>query len=172
MAVADDDLAIVVPDADLAMVVPNDDLAMRMKDVETSASASGPKGPGPASKTNELELGEIHVSAKEGEIEDLKKHMETCLHNLVSDSRKRTPLHLAVDNGHLGAVELLVSSNADVNAQDNQGQTPLHYAVRREKEDIAQLLVKHHADLQIKDGDGNTAPDLCSSAWPFLKPAN
>lgn len=25
------------------------------------------------------ELGEIHVSAKEGEIEDLKKHMETCL---------------------------------------------------------------------------------------------
>ncbi|XP_044318671.1 acyl-CoA-binding domain-containing protein 4 [Triticum aestivum] len=118
------------------------------------------------------ELGEIHVSAKEGEIEDLKKHMETCLHNLVSDSRKRTPLHLAVDHGHLGAVELLVSSNADVNAQDNQGQTPLHYAVRCEKEDIAQLLVKHHADLQIKDGDGNTAPDLCSSAWPFLKPAN
>uniref|UniRef100_A0A453DH98 ACB domain-containing protein n=1 Tax=Aegilops tauschii subsp. strangulata TaxID=200361 RepID=A0A453DH98_AEGTS len=144
----------------------------RMKDEETSASATGSKGPGPASKTNELELGEIHVSAREGEIEDLKKHMEAGVAVNTRDSRKRTPLHLAVDHGHLGAVELLVSSNADVDAQDDQGQTPLHYAVRREKEDIALLLVKHRADLQIKDGDGNTAPDLCSSAWPFLKPAN
>uniref|UniRef100_A0A453DH89 Uncharacterized protein n=1 Tax=Aegilops tauschii subsp. strangulata TaxID=200361 RepID=A0A453DH89_AEGTS len=56
--------------------------------------------------------------------------------------------------------------------QDNEGQTALHYAVLCEREDIAELLVKHHADLQIKDGDGNTAQDLCSSAWPFMKPAN
>ncbi|KAM3298985.1 hypothetical protein ACQJBY_040469 [Aegilops geniculata] len=144
----------------------------RMEDEETSASAAGSKGPGPASKTNELELGEIHVSAREGEMEDLKKHLESGVEINARDSRKRTPLHWAVDRGHLGAVELLVLSNADVNAQDDEGQTPLHYAVRREREDIAQLLVGQHADLQIKDGDGNTAHDLCSLAWPFLKPGN
>ena len=38
-------------------------------------------------------------------------------HTLVSDSEERTPLPWAVDRGHLDAVEVLVNSNADVNAQ-------------------------------------------------------
>lgn len=144
----------------------------RMKDEETSVPATGSKGPIPASKTNESELGDIHVSAREGASEDLKKHLAAGVEINTRDSEERTPLHWAVDRGDLDAVKVLVSSNADVNAQDTEGQTPLHYAVRREREDIAQLLVNHQADLQIKDGHGNTAPDLCSSAWPFLKPAN
>jgi ankyrin repeat protein len=39
------------------------------------------------------------------------------IHSLVSDSEERTPLHWAVDRGHLNAVEVLVNSDADVNAQ-------------------------------------------------------
>jgi ankyrin repeat protein len=36
---------------------------------------------------------------------------------MVSDSEGRTPLHWAVDRGHLNSVEILVNANADVNAQ-------------------------------------------------------
>jgi ankyrin repeat protein len=36
---------------------------------------------------------------------------------MVSDSEGRTPLHWAVDRGHLNAVEVLANANADLNAQ-------------------------------------------------------
>lgn len=35
----------------------------------------------------------------------------------IVDSEGRTPLHWAVDRGHLNITELLVSKNADVNAK-------------------------------------------------------
>ncbi|AQK47322.1 Acyl-CoA-binding domain-containing protein 1 [Zea mays] len=88
------------------------------------------------------------------------------------DTEGRTPLHWAVDRGHLSAVEVLAKANADLNAKDNEGQTALHYAAVCEREDIAELLVKHHADLQIKDEDGNTAQDLCPPSWSFMNRAN
>ncbi|PWZ40131.1 Acyl-CoA-binding domain-containing protein 1 [Zea mays] len=88
------------------------------------------------------------------------------------DTEGRSPLHWAVDRGHLSAVEVLANANADLNAKDNEGQTALHYAAVCEREDIAELLVKHHADLRIKDEDGNTAHDLCPSSWSFMNQAN
>lgn len=39
------------------------------------------------------------------------------LHVIIADSEGRTPLHWAVDRGHLNVVELLINRNADVNAQ-------------------------------------------------------
>jgi ankyrin repeat protein len=145
------------------------------------ASASGSKGPmGPVFSSlmyeedegNEAELGDIHVSAREGATDDILKHLSTGVDVNVRDTEGRTPLHWAVDRGHLSAVEILAKANADLNAKDNEGQTALHYAVVCEREDIAELLVKHHADLQIKDEDGNTARDLCPSSWSFMNQAN
>ncbi|XP_051219936.1 acyl-CoA-binding domain-containing protein 4 [Lolium perenne] len=158
-----------------------DGSSAKKRDGDSTMSASGSKGPmGPVFSSlmyeedqgTETELGDIHVSAREGAIDDVKKHLSAGVQVNIRDSEERTPLHWAVDRGHLNAVEVLVNSNADVNAQDNEGQTALHYAVLCEREDIAELLVKHQANLQIKDGDGNTPRDLCSSAWPFMKPAN
>jgi len=39
------------------------------------------------------------------------------LPKFVADSEGRTPLHWAVDRGHLNITELLLSRNADVNAK-------------------------------------------------------
>jgi ankyrin repeat protein len=50
----------------------------------------------------------------------------SCRPSLVSDSEERTPLHWAVDRGHLNAVEVLVNSNADVNAQVSDFICMLH----------------------------------------------
>ncbi|KAL6844337.1 hypothetical protein ACP4OV_026010 [Aristida adscensionis] len=153
----------------------------KRKDEDGMASASGSKGPmGPVFSSlmyeedqgNESELGDIHVSAREGATDEIVKHLAAGLEVNTRDSEGRTPLHWAVDRGHLNVVEVLANANADLNAQDNEGQTALHYAVLCEREDIAELLVKHHADLQIKDEDGNTARDLCPSNWSFMNQAN
>ncbi|TVU16641.1 hypothetical protein EJB05_40215 [Eragrostis curvula] len=151
------------------------------EDSITSASGSkGPMGPVFSSLMYEedegndscKELGDIHVSAREGAIDDIVKQLAAGVEVNMRDSEGRTPLHWAVDRGHLNAVEILANAKADLNAQDNEGQTALHYAVLCEREDIAELLVKHRADLHIKDEDGSTARDLCSSNWSFMHESN
>ncbi|KAF9603978.1 hypothetical protein IFM89_039332 [Coptis chinensis] len=85
------------------------------------------------------------------------------------DSEGRTPLHWAVDRGHLKVAELLVSKKADVNVKDNEGQTPLHYASVCEREGIAEFLVNHGADKKLKDNDGYSPCDLCKLNWPWMQ---
>ncbi|KAL5988526.1 hypothetical protein ACLOJK_036291 [Asimina triloba] len=93
--------------------------------------------------------------------------------NYIADSEGRTPLHWAVDRGHMNVVELLISRDANVNMQDNDGQTPLHYAVVCEREAIAELLLKQNADPDIKDNDGDTPRNLSKSAnWKCMQPDN
>ncbi|RZC91454.1 hypothetical protein C5167_027521 [Papaver somniferum] len=118
---------------------------------------------------NELKMEAIHTSAREGELDNLVKHIENGVSVNLQDSEGRSPLHWAVDRGHLDMVELLLSKNADVNAQDNEGQTPLHYAAMCDREAIAEILVKQNADTDVKDNDGSSASDLCESNWSWLR---
>ncbi|CAK7324209.1 unnamed protein product [Dovyalis caffra] len=129
----------------------------------------------------------IHSFAREGEVNNLLKCIDggvsvdlkvsdhrayhACQSISIPDSEGRTPLHWAVDRGHLNIVEALVGKNADINAKDNEGQTPLHYAAVCEREAIAEYLVKQNADTDAKDNDGQSARDICESDWPCLQPA-
>src|SRR5690606_20745120 len=56
-------------------------------------------------------------------------------------------LHIAVKNGHLYMVELLLGKGADVNIQDESENTPLHYAASNGSKDIVALLIKNGADV-------------------------
>ncbi|PIA48889.1 hypothetical protein AQUCO_01300054v1 [Aquilegia coerulea] len=116
---------------------------------------------------SETKLEAIHEFAREGEIDNLHKHIGDGESVNLKDSEGRTPLHWAVDRGHSDIVELLLSKNADVNAKDNEGQTPLHYAAVCDREDIAEILVKGNADRDVKDNEGNSPSDLCetNSSW-------
>ncbi|CAN0922603.1 Acyl-CoA-binding domain-containing protein 2 [Linum grandiflorum] len=121
---------------------------------------------------NELKMDAVHGFAREGDADNLLKSIN---HDNVSvnlkDSEGRTPLHWAVDRGHLNIVELLVEQNADINAKDNEGQTALHYAVVCDREGIADLLVKQNANVDEKDNDGMSAKELCESNWSCLQKA-
>lgn len=155
--------------------------AIKKQGRETSAGSSAQsKGPmGPVFSTfiyedepgNELKLDALHAFAREGDAENLLKCIESGVPVNVKDSEGRTPLHWAVDRGHLNVTALLLSRNADVNETDIDGQTPLHYAAVCERAEIAEFLVNHNADLEIKDNDGNSPGDLCESNWPWIKPA-
>ncbi|PKA59637.1 Acyl-CoA-binding domain-containing protein 2 [Apostasia shenzhenica] len=140
----------------------------------SSSSAKGQMGPVFSSfihedeSDNDLRLDDIHISAREGEVDGLLKHIENGASVNARDSEGRTPLHWAVDRGHLEVVELLLRRNADANAKDNESQTPLHYAAICERKAMAELLVKHGADPEVKDEDGSSPADLCSSTWSFM----
>jgi len=76
-----------------------------------------------------------------------------------ADAAGMTPLHWVMTKTSSisdcsEAVEALLSSNADVNAQNLDGCTPLHLAAKRGLSDACQLLVKRGAKLNIPDKKG------------------
>lgn len=71
------------------------------------------------------------------------------------------PLHMAASLGCVGAVELLISHGANVNATDDQGQTPLHWAsggkdTKQEHLAVITSLIKAGADVNAHDALGST----------------
>ncbi|KAK6936657.1 Acyl-CoA-binding protein, ACBP [Dillenia turbinata] len=154
--------------------------SVKSKDGDLDVKGKDARGPmGPVFSTfeyeeesgNESKMDAIHAFAREGEIDNLLKCLESGTSVDTKDSEGRTPLHWAVDRGHLNVTELLVTRNADINAKDNDGQTPLHYAAVCERKDIAEFLVKQKADVDVKDNEGDTPCDLCESNWPWMRSA-
>ncbi|KAL7146112.1 hypothetical protein ABFS83_06G019300 [Erythranthe nasuta] len=150
------------------------DGAVTQKRKDSRSSDAGSKAPmGPVFSTfiyeeepgSEMKLDDIHSFAQEGDEEKLLKCIESGVPINLKDSEGRTPLHWAVDRGHLNVTALLLEKNADVNAKDDEGQTALHYAALCERNAIAELLVKQGADIEIKDNEGNAPKDVCELSW-------
>ena len=60
------------------------------------------------------------------------------------------PLHLAAEEGHTGAVELLLNAGADVNARTFlEKRTPLHRAAMFGNPAAVDLLLKAGADVDL-----------------------
>ena len=62
-----------------------------------------------------------------------------------------TYLSIAVDNGHLDIVKLLLKKGANVNHKDNANMTCLHYAYRSGHYDVAEYLLEYGAKINNKD---------------------
>ena len=92
-----------------------------------------------------LKAGEsIHIAAKAGHIEAIKKHLAAGADvNAKSGPFGLTPLHYAAYRENKEVVELLIAEGADVNAQRDDGQTPLARAIFNKRTDTADLLRKH-----------------------------
>jgi len=68
-----------------------------------------------------------------------------------------TPLHYAVESGHMKIVGLLIDKGADINTQKSDGETPLQEACKLGYKDMVELLVAKGADINAKDNKGQTA---------------
>jgi len=88
--------------------------------------------------------------------EFLKQLEQECLDD---ESRSETgPLHVAVREGHMDIVKLLVEKHeADVNAADDCGFSALHLACLHGQAELASYLLDHKADKDQANRHGDTA---------------
>lgn len=67
-----------------------------------------------------------------------------------------TPLEVAVSDGDVYTVNLLISQGVNVNVRDGDGNTPLHIASEYGYTNIAKLLMSNKAKINIKNNDNET----------------
>jgi len=100
--------------------------------------------------------------------------MEDCIagHADVDyQSQKKPPerngmaaVHLAVINGHLHALEILIAKRANLNAiEPSHNNTALHYAASNGYSAIAEALVRSGANIDARDNRGQTPLLLATS---------
>lgn len=75
----------------------------------------------------------------------------------VPDDIGWTQLMRAVDYAKLPTVELIVSRDADLNAQNPEGKTPLIFAAKNGNLEMVKFLVSKGAHMNIKDNKGARA---------------
>ena len=84
----------------------------------------------------------------------------------VADRHGNRALYIAVRNGDIQIVQMLLDCGADVNALNEDGQTPLHTAAGGEKDcpELCSILLKHNAKIDAVDKDGNQPLHLACEA--------
>ncbi|XP_055349555.1 E3 ubiquitin-protein ligase MIB1-like isoform X2 [Paramacrobiotus metropolitanus] len=70
------------------------------------------------------------------------------------NKRKQTPLHIAVNKGHVAVARALLQFGCHASLQDSEGDTPLHDAVSKKRDDILALLLDHNADVGLCNNNG------------------
>lgn len=70
-----------------------------------------------------LVYGTIHEAAKNGDLADVKNHLDRGTDVSVKDNMSQTPLYKAAlkDKGNKDVAEVLIAKGADVNAKNNDG---------------------------------------------------
>ena len=61
----------------------------------------------------------------------------------AKDHRKRTPLHVAAEEGENEVIAVLLDKKADVNVTDLDGNTPLDLAAKKQHKDAVDLILTH-----------------------------
>ncbi|KAK3784002.1 hypothetical protein RRG08_025198 [Elysia crispata] len=87
----------------------------------------------------------------------------------VSDSRRRTALHIAASQGLDQIVSCLTARRADPNKIDHLGNSPLHLAACRGDTRVVRILLGSGADIYKKDDIGRTALEIVKSRLNMLR---
>lgn len=99
--------------------------------------------------------GTLHDAARLGNLEGVKRLLESGAKVNAKDSQGKTPLHWAAFKAPVEVVQLLLQKGARVNPKDDQGWTPINVAVIAGNLEAVKLLIEHRADARIKNKFGN-----------------
>ena len=62
-----------------------------------------------------------------------------------------TPLHYAIDQGHINVVNFLIKNGANINAKTKSNSNPLHFASQNGNLEIVTLLVEKGTVINEQD---------------------
>ncbi len=75
---------------------------------------------------------------------------------------RQTPLHGAVENGHVSTARILIAARASLGALTEDNETPLHLAARAGSTDTAKLALYFGSPSNTKNKDGYTPLHLAA----------
>ncbi len=129
------------------------------------AFTSGAKGP--AERHADADPREsIWAAARAGDVDAIKAHLDAGADVNERDPKlNMPPLMLAAISDHPEAVDVLVRSGADIEAQDDKGSTALLIAAFFGRAGSVERLVAAGADVNARNDDGSTPRDMLSVDW-------
>lgn len=99
----------------------------------------------------------LFYAARYGQLDVATQLIQTGCSPNEKDLLGNTPLHEAIEKGHLEIAEILLKEgSADVNMIGFNGETPLMAAVSRGQLDALKLLDRYGADVNVCDADGDS----------------
>lgn len=108
-------------------------------------------------------LASIHLSAYQGDLDEVKNFIEKGADIEAMDSYGATPLYYAAARGSKELVEFLIARGANVNAKDKRDLAPLHVAAVHGHKDVVAFLIDNAADIYAKGQYGYTP--IYWAAW-------
>ena len=134
---------------------------------DTGAPAAG-AGPTPAPVPSaagapprpQIRPDALHQAAQVGDVEMLDAAIAAGFNVDARDSRGRTALMHAVDQGYPLLVQQLVAARADVNVRAPDGATALFMAAAHGHTEIIELLMKAGAAVSVRGPEGETPAEV------------
>ncbi|CAL9199790.1 unnamed protein product [Musa hybrid cultivar] len=102
----------------------------------------------------------VHHTASIGDVEGLKKALDSGSDKDEEDSEGRRALHFACGYGEVKCTQILLEAGAVVNVLDKNKNTPLHYAAGYGRKECVALLLEYGASVTVRNLDGKTAIDV------------
>ncbi|KAJ8467468.1 hypothetical protein OPV22_030020 [Ensete ventricosum] len=115
---------------------------------------------GPEETEDNEEESVVHHTASIGDVEGLKKALDSGADKDEEDSEGRRALHFACGYGEVKCAEILLEAGAAVDALDKNKNTPLHYAAGYGRKECVVLLLEHGAAVTLQNLDKKTPIDV------------
>ncbi|GMF57652.1 unnamed protein product [Phytophthora fragariaefolia] len=105
-------------------------------------------------------------AVQEGNAEKVKRSWLGGTKVDATDELGRTSLHVAVENGQLGVIELLLSAGVSTNVVDARGRSPISIALEKQQFAIAEML-RAHQKMKLVSRQAKSGEDEQKTALAF-----